>query len=369
MLIPVFALGRAQELCILLETFWDRMNLKYPIYFSQGLAEKANHYYKLFITWTNQKIRNTFVQRNMFEFKHIKPFDRSYIDQPGPMVVFATPGMLHAGLSLQVFKKWADDEKNMLIMPGYCVAGTVGHKVLSGAKKIEIEKKMVNVRLSVQYMSFSAHADAKGIMQLLRQAAPKNVMLVHGEASKMEFLQQKVMKEFGVNCFMPANGETVVVQTPPTIPVDMSRVLFKRTLESCYSSDAKRTCPSPSIAPVTGLLVMKNESLRILDSSESSSELDLTPHTVSFSSSLTLEDHGHTSSHLLERLAQVTGKLLPDHVVCCQDNSVELSGTSVTLQVKNFEPSPEVLINWSVQDENLGEFVCSTLRRNLSRLL
>lgn len=41
-----------------------------------------------------------------------------------------------------------------LIMPGYCVAGTVGHKVLGGAKKIEIDKKMVNVRLSVQYMSF-----------------------------------------------------------------------------------------------------------------------------------------------------------------------------------------------------------------------
>ena len=54
-------------------------------------------------------------------------------------------------------------------MPGYCVAGTVGHKVLSGHKKIEIDKKVVSVRLSVQYMSFSAHADAKGIMQLIRQ--------------------------------------------------------------------------------------------------------------------------------------------------------------------------------------------------------
>lgn len=39
-------------------------------------------------------------------------------------------------------------------MPGYCVAGTVGHRILSGVKKIEIDKKMVNVRLSVQYMSF-----------------------------------------------------------------------------------------------------------------------------------------------------------------------------------------------------------------------
>ncbi|KAM6108757.1 integrator complex subunit 11 isoform 3-T3 [Pterocles gutturalis] len=85
-LIPVFALGRAQELCILLETFWERMNLKAPIYFSTGLTEKANHYYKLFITWTNQKIRKTFVQRNMFEFKHIKAFDRAFADNPGPMV-------------------------------------------------------------------------------------------------------------------------------------------------------------------------------------------------------------------------------------------------------------------------------------------
>lgn len=114
------------------------MNLKAPIYFSTGLTEKANHYYKLFITWTNQKIRKTFVQRNMFEFKHIKAFDRSYADNPGPMVValqssskrleeqsdievvvlfqvvFATPGMLHAGQSLQIFKKWAGNEKNMV---------------------------------------------------------------------------------------------------------------------------------------------------------------------------------------------------------------------------------------------------------------
>ena len=50
----------------------------------------------------------------MFEFKHIKAFDRAYIDNPGPMVVFATPGMLHAGLSLQIFKRWAPNDNNMV---------------------------------------------------------------------------------------------------------------------------------------------------------------------------------------------------------------------------------------------------------------
>ena len=163
MLIPVFALGRAQELCILLETFWERLNLKVPIYFTQGLAEKANHYYKLFISWTNQKIKKTFVQRNMFEFKHIKPFDRSYIGNPGAMVVFATPGMLHAGQALQIFKHWAPNEKNMVIMPGYCVKGTVGHKILNGIRKVDIDGVSVEVKMAVEYMSFSAHADAKGM--------------------------------------------------------------------------------------------------------------------------------------------------------------------------------------------------------------
>lgn len=45
-------------------------------------------------------------------------------------------------------------------------------------------------------MSFSAHADAKGIMQLVGQAEPESVLLVHGEAKKMEFLKQKIEQEF-----------------------------------------------------------------------------------------------------------------------------------------------------------------------------
>ena len=80
------------------------------------------------------------------------------------MVVFATPKMLHAGLSLNIFKRWFTDEKNMIIIPGYCVSsGTIGHKILGGQRRIEFEKGQVTeVKMSVQYMSFSAHADAKG---------------------------------------------------------------------------------------------------------------------------------------------------------------------------------------------------------------
>jgi hypothetical protein len=238
-LIPVFALGRAQELCILLETYWERNNLKVPIYFSAGLTEKANQYYKLFISWTNQKIKKTFVEHNMFEFKHIQPFDRSYVDEPGPQVLFATPGMLHAGLSLFVFKKWAPDPKNMVILPGYCVAGTVGAKVLQGKKNIEIEGGgNIAVNLSVEHLSFSAHADAKGIMQLIQQCDAKNVVLVHGEKKKMGFLSDRIKKELGKPCYFPANGECLDIEVDTPVPIVMSRGLVaKRRREGEPSED------------------------------------------------------------------------------------------------------------------------------------
>ncbi len=50
-LIPVFALGRAQELCVLLESFWERTRRKTPIYFATGMISKANFFYRLFVDW------------------------------------------------------------------------------------------------------------------------------------------------------------------------------------------------------------------------------------------------------------------------------------------------------------------------------
>jgi integrator complex subunit 11 len=78
-LIPVFALGRAQELCVLLETYWSRTQNDAPIYFAAGMIEKANFYYKLFLNWTNEKIQSTFLLENGLDFKFIKAFDKNLL--------------------------------------------------------------------------------------------------------------------------------------------------------------------------------------------------------------------------------------------------------------------------------------------------
>ncbi len=97
MLIPTFAVGRAQELFLLLESYLDRSQLDIPVYFSAALTEKANKYYKLFVNWTNQRLKQTFHTRNLFDFRRVKPFERAYIDEARPMILFASPGMLNSG--------------------------------------------------------------------------------------------------------------------------------------------------------------------------------------------------------------------------------------------------------------------------------
>ncbi|KAL3318445.1 Integrator complex subunit 11 [Cichlidogyrus casuarinus] len=252
-LIPVFALGRAQELCILLETYWDRMNLNVPIYFTTGMAEKATNYYKLFISWTNQKIKETFVERNMFDFKHIKPLTPGVIDEPKPMVVFATPGMLHAGQSLFIFRKWASCEKNI---------------------------KPFEVRMGVEYMSFSAHADARGIMQLIRHCCPQHVLLVHGEAAKMSFLKSRIERECELPCSFPANGEICHVPVKQHLsaycPADLVQSKVLGLLQQKLPPSIMQG-EEPKSATSFALMLEKKKFPRLIDPAELLNKLGISP--------------------------------------------------------------------------------------------
>eukprot|EP00918_Siedleckia_nematoides_P049223 GHVU01107956.1.p1 GENE.GHVU01107956.1~~GHVU01107956.1.p1 ORF type:complete len:388 (+),score=34.96 GHVU01107956.1:350-1513(+) len=131
-LIPVYAVGRAQELCLMLDSYWQRMGLDFPIYFAGGMTEKANNYYRLFASWTQAS--TALQSKNTFEFPNTLQFDWRMLreDPPGPLVLFATPAMLNTGTSLKAFRMWGSDPKNLVVLPGYCVSGTPGNKLLMG---------------------------------------------------------------------------------------------------------------------------------------------------------------------------------------------------------------------------------------------
>lgn len=259
-LVPTFALGRVQELCILIDAYWTRAGLSdIPVYFTGGMAGMATKYYKNWMEWTNESIQMTSLKEkspetgnpsNPFDFKNIKPFEKSFSDLPGPMLVFSTPGMLHSGTSLELFKKWCSDPLNMLIIPGYCVAGTVGAKVLAGQRSIEVQEVRVRgtnmtsttvtlpVNLQVKNLSFSAHVDAKGILQLISQCRPKNVVLVHGEASKMANLSNRIVETFRCPVYYPANGQVLFIETLPGAAesIEISRNLLEKCRKDVHEA-------------------------------------------------------------------------------------------------------------------------------------
>ena len=115
-------MGRAQELCLLLNTYWEQTGLgsSVPILFAEGMAEQATEYYRLFSHWTNTDLQQATSggggptgAGNLFDFQHIGIFRKEEHwarvlskDQEHAMVLFATPAMLSGGLALDVFKEW-----------------------------------------------------------------------------------------------------------------------------------------------------------------------------------------------------------------------------------------------------------------------
>eukprot|EP00511_Aplanochytrium_stocchinoi_P006217 CAMPEP_0204837550 /NCGR_PEP_ID=MMETSP1346-20131115/28238_1 /ASSEMBLY_ACC=CAM_ASM_000771 /TAXON_ID=215587 /ORGANISM="Aplanochytrium stocchinoi, Strain GSBS06" /LENGTH=280 /DNA_ID=CAMNT_0051973061 /DNA_START=132 /DNA_END=971 /DNA_ORIENTATION=- len=213
-LVPVFALGRAQELCMLIDDYWERSGLTHvPVYFSSLLAKQAIKCCQVFSRWngiTNDSTFNSKSKMGSFNMKHVRPWTLSARDSEphlkvdGPMVLFATSAMLEGGLSLTAFKLWAPCKKNLILMPGLCVPGTLGSKLTPKTKSVEVkgtfhksknknrtEKIQVNCKIK-QVINFSAHTDGKGIMDLIGKFSPKLVVLVHGEKPKMEELSKQI---------------------------------------------------------------------------------------------------------------------------------------------------------------------------------
>jgi hypothetical protein len=84
------------------------------------------------------------------------------------------------------------------------------------------------VNLQVKNLSFSAHVDAKGILQLISQCRPKNVVLVHGEGGKMKNLKLRIVNTFNCPVYFPANGEVLFIETLPGAAksIEISRSLW-----------------------------------------------------------------------------------------------------------------------------------------------
>ncbi|CAF3130310.1 unnamed protein product [Rotaria socialis] len=199
-LIPVFALGRAQELLLILDEYWSSHPElhEFPIYYASSLAKKCMSVYQTYIDAMNDKIRKQSAVSNPFKFKHIaslKTIDD--FDDIGPCVVLASPGMMQSGLSRELFECWCTDKRNGVIIAGYCVEGTLAKTILSEPEEITtMGGQKLPLKCSVDYISFSAHTDCNQTTDFIRELRPPHVILVHGESTEMNRLRSHLIRKF-----------------------------------------------------------------------------------------------------------------------------------------------------------------------------
>ncbi|EGX93410.1 cleavage and polyadenylation specifity factor, 73 kDa subunit, putative [Cordyceps militaris CM01] len=244
-LLPVFALGRAQELLLILDEYWGKHAefQKYPIYYASNLAKKCMLIYQTYVGAMNDNIKRLFRERmaeaetsggagagGPWDFKYIrslKNLDR--FDDVGGCVMLASPGMLQNGVSRELFERWAPNDKNGVIITGYSVEGTMARQIMKEPEQIQAvmsrsiagarrapggdgEKVMIPLRCSVQEYSFAAHVDGVENREFIEEVAAPVVILVHGEQTNMMRLKSKLLslnanKTVKVKVYSPRNTE------------------------------------------------------------------------------------------------------------------------------------------------------------------
>ncbi|TFY77132.1 hypothetical protein EWM64_g6882 [Hericium alpestre] len=264
-LLPAFALGRAQELLLILDEYWkkhpDLHNV--PIYYASSLARKCMAVYQTYIHTMNANIRSRFARRdNPFVFKHIsnvpqsRGWERKIAEGP-PCVVLASPGFMQTGPSRELLELWAPDPRNGLIVTGYSIEGTMAREIMNEPDEI-ITNKGVSIprKISVDYISFSAHVDYTQNSEFIELVKAPQIVLVHGEQTAMGRLRAALQakfknKEEDVKIHMPRNLERL-------------NLTFRgeRVAKAIGSLAAKPPKPNDVLS---GLLVAKDYSYTLLD--------------------------------------------------------------------------------------------------------
>ncbi|TNY23563.1 Endoribonuclease YSH1 [Rhodotorula diobovata] len=265
-LLPVFALGRAQELLLILDEYWaEHPELQHiPIYYISSLAIKCMDVYRQYIHTMSPNVRAKFARGiNPFDFKRqdsfIRPLDRgiSKLNDRNPCVVMASPGFLTSGVSRELLEKWAPDPRNGLVITGYSVEGVMARTIMNEPTEIHALNGGAKIqrRLSVDYISFSAHVDYTQNSKFIDEVMPSHLILVHGEVNNMSRLRAALRTRFAerkndVQIYTPRNVETV-------------KLKFRGERMAKALGSLANTVPTPSTA-VSGLLVSKDFSYTLL---------------------------------------------------------------------------------------------------------
>lgn len=225
-LIPVFGVGRPQEMLLVIENLIREERLPKDLkVHMDGMVWETTAIHTAYPEFLNRGLRGRILKGD-------NPFTIDNFQQVGSRaereeifnsndchVVLATSGMLNGGTSVEYFKNFAPGKNNAIVFVGYQARGTLGSRVRDGEKEILLantgnanDKVSVNMQVHTMKGAFSAHSDLALTKKFVSNLSvkPKKVILNHGEPSKLTFFADQVKKIIPhVKTYTPENLETI----------------------------------------------------------------------------------------------------------------------------------------------------------------
>ena len=222
-LIPTLAVGRAQEIMLVLNAYMKNKRIKELPIFLEGMISEATAIHTAYPEYLSRDLREQIL------YKDLNPFQSDYftnVDHPSerekiatgpPCIVLATSGMMEGGPAIDYFRYMAGDEKNTLVFVSYQVEGTLGNRLKNGAREVslmgrngKVEALKVNLRVeSVE--GFSGHSDRNQLLSFLKRVSPRptRVIMGHGERRKTDLFAHQVSRILRLRTTAPDILETL----------------------------------------------------------------------------------------------------------------------------------------------------------------
>lgn len=214
-LIPVFALGKMQEI---LSTIWklmERNKLTRTEIYTGGIGIKINRLYDVNRYLVN--VVDSEFQLRSIPLKKIKEVDNPENFFKEPCIVVASSGMMIEGTaSFNLAKNWLKKKNAAIFIVGYMDKNTPGY-IISNAKigdKIKLTElsEPQTVNCSIKHFKFSAHSNREGLIEIVRKLKPEKVVLIHGDQEAISWIGNEILKNFrGIKVFKAELGKEIEI--------------------------------------------------------------------------------------------------------------------------------------------------------------
>ena len=223
-LIPIPAVGRAQELMMVIDRYMKSGELTEAPVFMEGMIQEATAIHESFPEYLVKELKQKILETDD------NPFDSEYFtniehkdgrEEPLreglPCIIIATSGMLEGGPVLEYFRKIAPHKQNKILFVSYQVNGTLGRRVMDGARQVSISGQegkieVVSINCSTERLEgFSGHSDYNQLMAFVQRLRHKlrRVLVNHGEKKKSENLSMSIRRMYRISTHYPQIQEGI----------------------------------------------------------------------------------------------------------------------------------------------------------------